>query len=131
MTQPVIRVTTDTVRTQFVYELQGNLYLNPDVVANLTNITMTQIGQDKVRVAGVVGLPPPPTLKLAVMALAGFQSEFWLYLTGTDSREKAASFQRMARAMIDVSRLDKLEFQLCGVASEDPRSQAEATTMMR
>lgn len=49
------RITVDTVRTQFVYELQGDRYLNPDVVADLTRIDMNQVGSDKVEVKGVKG----------------------------------------------------------------------------
>lgn len=39
-------ITTDTVVTQFLYEIQGNHYLNSDVTAVLDNISVSEISQD-------------------------------------------------------------------------------------
>lgn len=38
-------VDVDTVRCQFLYELQGNIYLNSDVSAVLDDITIEQVGE--------------------------------------------------------------------------------------
>lgn len=40
-------VDVDTVRCQFLYELQGNIYLNSDVSAILDDITIEQHGKDR------------------------------------------------------------------------------------
>lgn len=40
-------VTTDTVRCQFLYELQGSVYLNSDVRAHLGAIAVEDEGQDR------------------------------------------------------------------------------------
>jgi hypothetical protein len=40
-------VDVDTVRSQFLYELQGNVYLNSDVSAILDNIAIEQTGRDR------------------------------------------------------------------------------------
>lgn len=40
-------VDVDTVRCQFLYELQGNIYLNSDVSAILDDITIEQDGKDR------------------------------------------------------------------------------------
>ena len=40
-------VDVDTVRSQFLYELQGNVYLNSDVSAVLDDIVVEQEGQDR------------------------------------------------------------------------------------
>ncbi|PIB00687.1 hypothetical protein CB0940_01182 [Cercospora beticola] len=124
-------ITVDTVRTQFVYELQGDRYLNPDVVADLTWITMAQVESNKVEVSGVKGLPPPATLKVAITAEAGYQAEFSVYVTGLDAREKMESFKRMSLKMINASKFKKLEFQLVGMPSADPKSLNEATATLR
>ncbi|PPJ59594.1 hypothetical protein CBER1_01174 [Cercospora berteroae] len=121
-------ITVDTVRTQFVYELQGDRYLNPDVVADLPCITMDQMGSNRVEVKG---LPPPATLKVAITAEAGYQAEFSVYVTGLDAREKVESFKRMSLKMIDASKLRKLEFHLVGMPSADPKSLNEATATIR
>jgi hypothetical protein len=56
-------LTVQTVTAQLLYEIQGPLYYNSDVTARLNNIKLTQEGPHRVRVAGVEGLPPPPTTK--------------------------------------------------------------------
>lgn len=40
-------VDVDTVRCQFLYELQGNVYLNSDVSAILDDIVVEQVGKDR------------------------------------------------------------------------------------
>lgn len=57
-------VTVDSVESQLLYEIQGPLYYNSDVVAQLEEIQMEQIGEDEVLVSGVRGLPPPDTTKV-------------------------------------------------------------------
>lgn len=52
-------VNVETVTSQLVYEINGPLYFNSDVVSVLEGITLEQIGKDRVRVCGVKGLPPP------------------------------------------------------------------------
>lgn len=46
----------DTVRGQFLYELQGTYYYNPDVIADLSSIQLEQLGKNKVHVSGIKGL---------------------------------------------------------------------------
>lgn len=48
-------VTADTIRCQLLYELQGNIYLNSDVKADLTNVTVKGVGENRVHVTGVKG----------------------------------------------------------------------------
>lgn len=40
-------VDVDTVRCQFLYELQGNIYLNSDVSAILDDIAVEEVGSDR------------------------------------------------------------------------------------
>lgn len=65
------------------------------------------------------------------MAIGGYQAEFSVYITGIQAREKAQSFERMARKIIDTSKLEALDFQLYGMPKEDPRNQEEATVQLR
>jgi hypothetical protein len=57
-------ITVGSVTSQLLYEIQGPLYYNSDVVAQLEDIQMEQVGEDKVRIWGVKGLPPPPTTRI-------------------------------------------------------------------
>ena len=47
-------VTVDTVTAQLLYEIQGPLYLGPDVTTDLTSIRLEEVGIDRVVVAGEI-----------------------------------------------------------------------------
>ena len=69
-------VTFDTVREQLLYEVHDPArYLNPDVTADFTSLTLTDLGGDRVRVSGTRGTPPPPTYKGLVCTPAGWAGE--------------------------------------------------------
>ncbi|RAR02793.1 DUF1446-domain-containing protein [Stemphylium lycopersici] len=67
-------VTVGSCASQLLYEIQGPLYYNCDVTADITDVKMEQVGEDLVRVTGVKGLPPPPTTKVGITGPAGWQS---------------------------------------------------------
>lgn len=50
-------VSIETCKSQLLYEIQGPLYYNSDVTAELSNINMEQAGPDRVLVSGAKGLP--------------------------------------------------------------------------
>ena len=81
-------VTVGTCTSQLLYEIQGPLYYNCDVTADITDVKMEQIGEDVVRVTGVKGLPPPPTTKVGITAPAGWQCEWHMFVCGLDIEEK-------------------------------------------
>lgn len=57
-------ITVGSVTSQLLYEIQGPLYMGSDVVAEISNIKMEQVGDNRVKITGVKGLPPPPTTKI-------------------------------------------------------------------
>src|SRR6516165_2498697 len=57
-------VTVGTVTAQLLYEIGSPHYLSPDAVARFDTIRLEQEGPDRVRISGVQGEPPPPTLKV-------------------------------------------------------------------
>ncbi len=83
-------VTTETVTAQLLYEIAGPRYAGPDVTARFDTIELTQVGPDRVRIGGVVGEPPPPTVKVGLNTLGGFRNEVTFVLTGLDIEAKAA-----------------------------------------
>lgn len=86
------------IAAQFLYELQGELYLNPDVVANLSGIRIEESGRpNKVRVTGIQGMPPPATTKVMIAAPGGYQTETTYYINGLDVREKAQMMQNQLK----------------------------------
>ncbi|KAG2412980.1 hypothetical protein HFD88_010539 [Aspergillus terreus] len=127
-------VTADTVRCQFLYELQGSIYLNSDVSARIDNVVVEEVGKDRVRVSGVTGSPPPPTTKLAVFYQGGYEAELLLNATGYATSKKWDLIEKQLRHFIPndvLDDLETLEFQRVGVPAPNPKSQLESTTYLR
>ena len=82
-------VTVGTVTAQLLYEVGGPRYLSPDAVARFDSIELSQEGPDRVRIGGVRGEPPPPTLKVTANLEAGWRNSMTLALTGARVAEKA------------------------------------------
>ncbi|KXJ90079.1 hypothetical protein Micbo1qcDRAFT_184182 [Microdochium bolleyi] len=128
-------VTEEVVKCQLLYELQGNIYLNSDVKADLHAITVRQLGPNRVHVGGAKGSPPPPTTKLAVFYQGGWQGEMTVNANGYAVSDKydLQEFQvrRQLREWGKLDSLDVLEFQRLGVPAGNPRTQLAGTTSLR
>jgi hypothetical protein len=83
-------VSIGTVTSQLLYEIGGARYLGPDVTARFDTIRLEQAAPDRVRISGVAGEPPRPTLKVAMNELGGYRNEIAVALTGLDIERKAA-----------------------------------------
>ena len=93
-------VTVDTVTAQLFYEIQGASYLNPDVTTDLTSIALSQLGPDRVEIAGTRGSEPPERLKVAVNQLGGWRNQVEFVLTGLDIDRKADLVTRQVEAAL-------------------------------
>ena len=100
-------VTTDTVTAQLLYEIGEPAYLNSDVITHLDTATLSDLGDDRVEIHGVRGSPPPPTTKVAITGIGGWENSAVLALTGTDLDAKAALVERSVRRYADVRRRDR------------------------
>ena len=66
-------VTTATCTEQLLYEIENPArYMQPDVVADFSQVRLTQIGPDRVQVGGGGGQLRPDTLKVTVGHREGF-----------------------------------------------------------
>jgi hypothetical protein len=99
-------VTVDTVTAQLLYEIGGARYAGPDVAARFDSIALTSDGPDRVRISGVRGEAPPPTLKVGLNALGGFRNETTFVLTGLDIEAKAAFVQTQLRGLHDLAEVE-------------------------
>ena len=128
-------VNVDNVKCQFLYELQGSLYLNSDVTAVTDQIKIEQVGKDRVRLSNVKGLPAPPTTKLAIFYHGGYESQFLLNATGYATAEKYALFEKQLRHQLKykglLDKFELLDFQVLGTPAANPQSQFSSTTYLR
>ena len=87
-------VSVGTVTAQLLYEIGGARYANPDVTLRVDTIELGDDGADRVRITGVRGEPPPPTLKVSLNSIGGFRNEMTFVLTGLDIEAKAELVRR-------------------------------------
>ena len=124
-------VTVDTCKAQLLYEIQGHIYLNPDVVADIENVEVTDVSKNRVRLSGIKGFPPPPTTKLAVCLLGGFQAELAGYAAGPDIKHKFDIFKSQVMRQLNPADFSVISIEMYGSEASDPRSQRESTVQFR
>ncbi|KAL2687950.1 hypothetical protein Neosp_005520 [[Neocosmospora] mangrovei] len=106
-------VDEDTVKCQLLYELQGNVYLHSDSKAVLDEVTVKEVGPDRVRVSGIKGLPLPPSTKVAIFYKGGYESQLLLNTAGYDWEAKCDLLEKQVRLQLGdkANGMDILEFQ--------------------
>jgi hypothetical protein len=83
-------VTVATVSEQLVYEvLDPANYLTADVVADISQVKLEQVGPDQVKMTNIKGKPMPATLKVNMGYRAGFVGEAHFTYTWPDAYAKA------------------------------------------
>lgn len=99
-------VTFDTVREQLLYEVHDpSRYLNPDAVADVTAVALTDLGDDRVRVTGARGGPPPATYKGLVCTPAGWAGEARFGYSWPDAEAKARAALAFLRGRAEAAGL--------------------------
>lgn len=117
-------VSIGTVTAQLLYEITGARYANPDATARFDTITLSDYGQDRVRISGVRGEAPPPTLKVSLNSIGGFRNAATFVLTGLDIDAKAA----LLRSQLDAALTDRpVEVQWELARTDRPDADTEQT----
>ncbi len=79
-----------SVKEQFLYEVHDPAnYLTPDVNVDISNATITQVGNNRVRIGNIKGKQRPDLLKLCIGYHAGFKVVTYLSFAWPDAYEKA------------------------------------------
>jgi len=79
-----------TVKEQLLYEVHDPAaYITPDVLADITGATVTEVGPDRVRLAGVKGHPRTPTLKALAFFDGGWLGEAEISYAGPNAEARA------------------------------------------
>jgi len=95
-------VTANNVAEQIVYEIgDPRAYLLPDVTCDLSQVTVTQDGPDRVRVAGARGRAPTRRYKVSATYADGFKTSGTLMIGG---REAGAKARRTGEALLAMCR---------------------------
>ncbi len=84
------RVDLATCKEQLIYELHDpESYITPDCVLDITELEMTQVARDRVRITGARARPRTSTYKVTVGYTDGFIGEGQISYAGIDAVAKA------------------------------------------
>jgi hypothetical protein len=120
-------VTVGTVTAQLLYEVAGPRYAGPDVTLCLDSVRLIQDGPDRVRIVGVQGEPPPPTLKVSLNAMGGYRNQVEFVLTGLDIEAKAWLVRQQLAAVLPES----ARWTLARTDHADAATEEEASATLR
>ncbi|MFO6420081.1 acyclic terpene utilization AtuA family protein [Hylemonella sp. W303a] len=110
------RIDEHTVKEQLLYEVHDPLaYLTPDVVADLGEAEVTQLGPDRVRLTGVRGHPRPATLKVNICHETGWLAEGEISYAGARAEARARLAAQVLRERLQG--LGPMRVDLIGVSS--------------
>ena len=123
-------VSVGTVTAQLLYEITGARYANPDVTLRVDTIELSDDGPDRVRISGVKGEPPPPTLKVSLNSIGGFRNEMALVLTGLDIEAKADLVRRQLETGLTVKPAE-MEWTLARTDHPDADTEEAASALLR
>lgn len=109
-------VTLQTVKEQLLYEVHDPAcYLTPDVIADISQASVVQLGENLVRLDGVRGQPRPDKLKVNVCAEAGWLAEAEISYAGFHALERAKLADQVVRQRI--GHISQLRTDFIGVVS--------------
>ena len=90
-------VNVGTVAEQMVYEIgDPQAYMLPDVTCDFSNVTITQSGDNVVRVEKAKGYPPSDSYKVSATYFDGFRVGTMMSFVGLEAAEKARVFAAAA-----------------------------------
>jgi len=83
-------VSRSTVIEQLLYEVHDpHNYLTPDVTLDLGDVEVQEVGENRVRVSGARGKPPPATLKATICVDTGWLGEGEISYAGPNALARA------------------------------------------
>ena len=93
-------------------------------------VELSDDGPDRVRISGVKGEPPPPTLKVSLNSIGGFRNEMALVLTGLDIEAKAELVRRQLEASLTVKPAE-MQWTLARTDHADADTEEAASALLR
>jgi hypothetical protein len=124
-------VSRGTVTAQLLYEIDRPAYRNPDVTAHFDTVTLSDEGEDRVRLSGQRGSPPPAELKVCVNYHGGFRNSYTAMIAGLDIEAKARfAVDSVFAALGGAERFDSTDVRLVRSDRPDAETNAEAVARL-
>jgi hypothetical protein len=113
-------VTAQTCKEQLLYEVHDpTRYMQPDVVADFSQVEIEEIAKDRVRISGGSGRERPPTLKVSVGYIDSFIGEGQMSYAGPGALARGRLALDIVRERLKLTGVatSELRFDLIGVDS--------------
>jgi hypothetical protein len=113
-------VTAQTCKEQLLYEVHDpSRYIQPDVIADFSQVEIEEVGKDRVRISGGRGSERPPTLKVSVGYIDGFIGEGQISYAGPGALARGRLALDIVRERLKLTGVaaSELRFDLIGVDS--------------
>ncbi|HEV7575640.1 MAG TPA: acyclic terpene utilization AtuA family protein [Caldimonas sp.] len=113
-------VTAATVKEQLLYEIHDPArYLQPDVIADFSQVRVDEVGADRVRVTGGRGAARTPSLKVSVGYVDGYIGEGQISYAGPGAVDRARLACQIVKERLLLTGIatSELRFDLIGVDS--------------
>jgi len=112
-----------------LYEIGGARYANPDATARFDTIVLSDDGPDRVRISGVRGEPPPPTLKVSLNSIGGFRNSATFVLTGLEIDAKADLLRAQLETGLSVKPAE-VQWELARTDQPDAATEQTASALL-
>ncbi len=114
------KVTEHTCKEQILYEVHDpKTYLTPDVTADFSQITFTEIAPNRIQVGGVTGRARTDTLKVSVGYNDGYMGEGQISYAGPGALARGQLALEIVKERLKITgvKANELRFDLIGVNS--------------
>ena len=102
-----------TCSEQMIYDIHDPAnYITPDVVVDFTNVTLDEIGPDRVMIKGGRGKPRPAQLKVSVGILEGWIGEAMITYAGLGCVERAQLAEKVVRQRLQIGGVNLQELRV-------------------
>lgn len=119
-------VNIGTVSEQMLYEIgDPQAYILPDVTCDFSDVTLTQIGDNRVQVSSAKGRAAPQSYKTCLTYMDGFRGGTYLTLYGENATAKAqtfadAAFNRANKTLrlFNLGAFTETDYEILGAGSQ-------------
>jgi hypothetical protein len=113
-------VTEATCKEQLLYEIHDpENYVQPDVVADFSQLTIEEAGHDRVLIRGARGKPRPSSLKVSIGYIDGYIGEGQISYAGPGALARGRLALAIVRERLRLTKvqMDEARFDMIGVTS--------------
>lgn len=128
-------VSIETVKEQLLYEIgDPDNYLSPDATVSFLNLSLSDLGMNRIQISGAKGKKPPDSLKVSATYRDGYKIEGMISIVGRECRKKAILCAQILEMRIKKAGylLDEIYYECLGtgdIVASMPKSETFETVL--